>query len=218
MNGPQDLGGMMGFGAINPDPNEPLFHADWERRLLGFTLAVGATGSWTIDQSRHARETLSPLQYWSMSYYEIWLEGLLKLLRVRGMVTARDWWAQRLVDMPQTVKRVLQAADVAAVLAKGSAYDRPAHDTAMFHIGDHIITKNLVTSGHTRLPGYARMKRGVIVAVHGCHVLPDSSGMGNGDNAQWLYGVRFAAEELWGRASRDSVCIDLWQSYLEPVA
>ena len=37
MNGPQDLGGQMGFGAIAPEPNEPIFHAAWERRALGVT-------------------------------------------------------------------------------------------------------------------------------------------------------------------------------------
>lgn len=37
MNGPQDLGGQMGFGPVAPEPNEPLFHADWEKRALGVT-------------------------------------------------------------------------------------------------------------------------------------------------------------------------------------
>jgi nitrile hydratase subunit beta len=215
MNGPQDLGGMHGFGPINPECDEPPFHAEWEKRVLGLSLAVGATGSWTIDQSRHARELMSPLRYWSLSYYEIWLDGLLRLLRARDMVTARDWWAQRVVDEPKPVKRVLLADDVAAVLAKGSTYVRSVGNAAVFQVGDQIMTKNLITYGHTRLPGYARMKRGVVVAVHGCHVLPDSSGMGHGENPQWLYGVKFSTHELWGRASHDSVCIDFWQSYLE---
>ena len=60
MNGAQDLGGMMGFGRIDREPDEPWFHADWERRALGLTLAMGATGQWTIDMSRAARESLHP--------------------------------------------------------------------------------------------------------------------------------------------------------------
>ncbi len=215
MNGPQDVGGMMGFGPIAPDPHEPLFHAEWERRVLGLSLAVGATGSWTIDQSRHARETLPPLQYWSMSYYEIWLEGLTKLLRERGMVTAKDEWARRMVDPPKPVKRVLAAKDVSAVVAKGSAYNRPEESGPRFTVGDIIKTINLVTKNHTRLPSYARLKRGVIVRVHGCHVLPDSSAMGQSDKAQWLYSVKFSHAELWGKASRNQVFIDLWEPYLE---
>ena len=35
MNGVHDLGGMHGLGAINPEPNEPVFHHDWERAVFG---------------------------------------------------------------------------------------------------------------------------------------------------------------------------------------
>ena len=58
MNGVHDMGGMHGLGAIAPDPNEPLFHADWESRVLAMNLAVGAWGRWNIDMSRQAREKL----------------------------------------------------------------------------------------------------------------------------------------------------------------
>ena len=55
MNGPQDLGGQMGFGPVAPELNEPVFHAPWERRALALTLAMGATREWNIDISRMAR-------------------------------------------------------------------------------------------------------------------------------------------------------------------
>ena len=29
MNGPQDLGGQMGFGPIAPEKDEPIFHGEW---------------------------------------------------------------------------------------------------------------------------------------------------------------------------------------------
>ncbi len=76
MNGPQDLGGQMGHGPVRPEIDEPLFHAAWERRALAITLAMGATGSWTIDESRHARESLPPAIYLNASYYEIWIRAL----------------------------------------------------------------------------------------------------------------------------------------------
>jgi nitrile hydratase subunit beta len=81
MNGAQDLGGMQAFGPIHPEDDVSLFHADWERRVLAMTLAMGATGKWNIDTSRAARESLPPAQYLSSSYYEIWFEGLKKLQR-----------------------------------------------------------------------------------------------------------------------------------------
>jgi nitrile hydratase subunit beta len=215
MRWPADMGGMHGFGPIHPDPHEPLFHAAWERRVLGLMLAVGATGSWTIDQSRHARETLPPRQYWSLSYYEIWFAGLTKLLHARDMVTAKDEWAKRVVDPPKPVKRVLKAEQVAGVLAKGSAYTRELTTAAAFKVGDHVRTTNILTNGHTRLPSYARLKRGVIDRVHGAHVFPDSNGMGQGEDPKWLYSVKFTADELWGRPSRDHIYLDLWEPYLE---
>ena len=51
MNGAQDLGGMMGFGPVVPEPGEPVFHAAWERRVLGLTLAWGLTGQKTSGSS-----------------------------------------------------------------------------------------------------------------------------------------------------------------------
>ena len=79
---------MMGFGPIAPEANEPLFHAPWERRALAISLAMGGTRQWNIDMSRHAREKIPPAQYWSLSYYEIWMEGLKRLLTERGLLDA----------------------------------------------------------------------------------------------------------------------------------
>jgi hypothetical protein len=41
MNGPQDMGGQAGFGPIAPEPNEPWFHSEWERRAFALALAIG---------------------------------------------------------------------------------------------------------------------------------------------------------------------------------
>ena len=86
MNGAQDLGGQMGFGRVDAEPDEPWFHADWEKRAFGLTLAMGATGTWNLDTSRHARESLHPAEYLSSSYYEIWAKGLEKLVLQAGLV------------------------------------------------------------------------------------------------------------------------------------
>jgi nitrile hydratase len=71
--------------------------------------------------------------------------------------------------------------------------------------------------GHTRLPRYARAKRGVIARDHGVYNFPDTAAHGLGDKRQHLYSVRFAARELWGEAvaERDSVYLDLFDDYLE---
>jgi nitrile hydratase len=73
--------------------------------------------------------------------------------------------------------------------------------------------------GHTRLPRYARGKVGVIDRVHGTFVYPDTNAHGGGEQPQPVYSVRFDAMELWGPPTprKDSVRIDLWEDYLEPV-
>jgi nitrile hydratase len=73
-------------------------------------------------------------------------------------------------------------------------------------------------TGHTRLPRYARGKVGVVERDHGTHVFPDTNAHGLGESPQHLYSVRFSGRELWGAGSppNDSVCLDLWDDYLEP--
>ncbi len=209
MNGPQDMGGQTGFGPVMPEPDEPVFHADWERRVLACTIAMGATGSWNIDTSRHAREKIPAMKYWSSSYYEIWLEGLTKLLLELGYIGEAE-------IPPKPVKRVLTAGMVSAVLAKGGPADRPSNRRQLFSVGDKVRAKNIHPAGHTRLPRYARGKSGEIVLVHGTHVFPDSSAHGMGEDPQWLYTVRFSARELWGKDISDQIHIDMWEPYLEP--
>ncbi|WP_292125431.1 SH3-like domain-containing protein, partial [Mesorhizobium sp.] len=149
MNGPQDLGGQMGFGPVAPETDEPYFHAAWERRALGVTLTAGAMGAWNIDESRHARESLHPADYYSSSYYQIWIQALEVLLKRHGFVTERDLAAGKAVDPASTPKRVLKAADVPAVLAKGGPCDRPVAAPARFQAGDRVRTKNFSPTGHT---------------------------------------------------------------------
>jgi len=218
MNGGQDLGGMMGFGAIAPEPDEPVFHAAWEKRALAVTLAAGACGLWTIDESRHARESLAPAQYLNKSYYDIWISGLETLVVAHGLVSADELGAGRALTPARAVPAKLAASAVAAALARGTPCDRPAAAPAAFAVGERVRTRVINPTGHTRLPRYARGKAGVVEAVRGCHVFPDANSHGRGEQPQWLYTVRFAARELWGREgdARASVSIDAFEPYLEP--
>ena len=96
MNGGHDLGGRQGFGSVNAEPEseEPLFHAEWERRIFALTLATGMLGQWNIDESRHARERQHPADYLKHSYYENWLVGLEKLLAEKDLVARIEQDAQ----------------------------------------------------------------------------------------------------------------------------
>ena len=218
MTGPQVLGGQMGCGPVAPESNEPIFHADWEKRALGVTLTAGAMGHWNIDESRHARESLHPADYYASSYYEIWIKALEVLLQRHGFVSKGDLRTGDAVDPAATPKRVLKAENVAAVLAKGGPCDRPVNVAPRFKAGDRVRTKNFNPTGHTRLPRYARGKQGVIEAVGGGYVFPDSNAHGKGEQPQWVYTVVFDGPEIWGEGGDPTltVSIDAWESYLGP--
>jgi nitrile hydratase beta subunit len=218
MNGAQDMGGLHGFGPVVPEPNEPVFHAEWEKRAFALTLAMAAPGGWNIDMSRFARESLPPAEYLAKSYYAIWLAGLEKLMAQRDLVSPAEVAAGHAIGTPKPVARTLSAADVAKVLYRGGPTERETNTAARFAAGDRIRAKNMHPLTHTRLPRYVRGHVGVIERVRGCHVFPDSNSLGAGENPQWLYTVRFEGRELWGPDSDPTlkVSIDAWEPYLDP--
>lgn len=217
MNGPQDVGGRDGFGDVSPVSAEPLFHADWEKRVLGITLCCGALGHWTIDESRHARESLSPGLYYSSSYYAIWLEALERLLVRHGEVLPDELRDGRERVPGTRVDRRLAPGRVAAVLAAGAPTHRAVAAAPRYAPGDAVRTVNRHVRGHTRLPGYARDKLGTVEAVHEAHVLPDASAAGRGERPEPLYTVAFDGRTLWGDGGEPglTVTIEAWESYLE---
>jgi len=218
MNGPHDLGGSQSFVPIAPEPDEPVFHKDWERRAAALSLAMNATGMWNIDMVRHARERIPPTFYVPSSYYEKWLRGLERLVVEHDLVSGAEFDAKRSLDPPKALPRKPLAADVPALLAKGSRYDRPARSLALFAVGDAVRARVMNPIGHTRLPRYVRGRSGTIARVHGVHVFPDSNSAGKGEDPHWLYSVAFDAHEVWGPEGRagDAIHLDLWEPYLEP--
>ena len=97
-----------------------------------------------------------------------------------------------------------------------AGYRRPATVPPRFSAGDRVLTRNVHPKGHTRLPRYARGKRGVIDRVHGVFVFADTHAHGQGEHPQPVYSVRFDARELWGESAEphQQVHVDLWESYL----
>ncbi len=219
MNGGQDLGGMMGFGPVAPEANEPVFHADWEKRALAVTIGAGACGLWSLDETRYVRESLPPTQYLAKSYYDIWISALEKLVVAHGTASTAELRAGHASDPPRQGLPKLTADKVAAAIARGTAYDRPAAAAAVFAIGQRVRSRVMNPTGHTRLPRYARGRTGIVEAARGVFVFPDANAHGRGENPQWLYTVRFTARELWGAEAdaRSSVTIDAFEPYLEPV-
>ncbi|HYW60648.1 MAG TPA: nitrile hydratase subunit beta [Xanthobacteraceae bacterium] len=218
MNGVHDMGGMDGFGKVEPEPDEPVFHAGWEGRVMAMNRAMGATGAWNIDMSRFSREVLPPSVYLASSYYRKWFLGLEQMLIERGLIDADEVASGHALRSGKPLKRgKFTVADVQRILTRGS-FSRPAQGPARFTPGDRVRAKNIHPATHTRLPRYVRGHVGVVDRVHGCHVFPDSAATGQGDDPQWLYTVRFEGRELWGPDADPTVkiSIDAFEPYLDP--
>jgi nitrile hydratase len=193
VNGIHDLGGMHGFGPVVVEPNEPVFHGAWEGRVLALASLALARRIANIDAFRHAIERLDPVEYLSAGYYGRWLGALERIVH--------EWRARG------------ETLD-----AGGPGTLRMVTETARFAPGNAVRTRNLQPTGHTRLPGYARGKRGTIARVHAGFVFPDTNAAGRGERPQWVYAVRFDAAELFGTGAEPNarVHLDLFESYLEP--
>jgi nitrile hydratase len=215
VNGIHDMGGMHGLGPIAPEPDEPVFHAEWERRVHALVIASPTRGN--IDAGRHQRERIPGPEYLRMTYYERWFAALCAMLEQGGAVTAEE--LARGAANPAAPKGTPRLApqSVAPALSRSGSYRRDTATTAAFDVGDRVRARNLHPTGHTRLPLYVRGRMGVIERRHGAHVFPDSHAHGAGEDPRPLYTVRFTARELWGpeAAPRDSVSLDLWEPYLE---
>ncbi len=209
-----DLGGRRETRPVQPEPEGELFHASWEPVVLALTLAMGATGKWNIDTSRSVRETLPA--YAGMSYYEIWLTALERLITRHGLASGDELAQGHSQLPPQPVPRKLHAAAVAATLAHGAPSQRPAPAAARFAQGDVVRTRAAAADHHTRLPAYARGQLGRIERVLGAHVFADTHAQGLGEQPQWLYTVVFDGAALWGSGAALQVSIDAWEPYLEP--
>ncbi len=218
MNGAHDMGGMHGFGPVVAEPNEPVFHADWEKRAFALTLAINISARWNIDLVRFVRENRHPSEYLSMSYYQIWFAALEALSKARALVTEDEIVAGHAFEKGKLPLRVLSPDGALKMLRRGGPTERDSSMKARFSPGDRVRARNINPLTHTRLPRYVRGRIGMIARVMGCHVYPDSNATGAGENPQWLYSVQFAGPELWGQETDPSigVYVNTWEPYLEP--
>jgi nitrile hydratase len=222
VNGIHDMGGMHGFGPIQPRENQDTFHADWEKRLPGVTNAAARAGV-NLDQFRYGIERMPPAHYLAASYYERHLFTCELNLVEKGVLT-RDEIEQRIELLqrdPGSRPRRDDAGLASQIIqARLASTPLPAVDTAAarYKPGDAVVARNVHPRGHTRLPRYVRGKRGIVDRSYGLEPLPDASARGLGPAPEPLYSVRFAPHELWGSTAdgRGSVNVDLWESYLEP--
>jgi len=209
---------MHGFGPVQPEANEPVFHSRWEARVAAIVRSMGAWRKWNIDASRHQIELIPAAEYLRMSYYEKWYTRLGELLVKTGLVTRAELESGKPAPDSPKATPALTADRVPRVLANGALASREIPGAPRFQLGQQVRARNIHPTGHTRLPRYARGKLGTIDRHHGAFVFPDTNAHFIGEKPQHVYSVRFAARELWGEQAspRDAVYIDMWDDYLEP--
>ena len=221
MNGLHDIGGMHGFGLVEIDPNEPVFHAPWEGRVFALLLTMGGHFKLTLDRSRFIMESFPPYDRVALGYYERWVNRLFLVGEMRGIMSNAEVAACKAGRAPAAAPagvKALTRSDVTGLFNTIRSSCRPISEAPAFRIGETVRAKEMNPKGHTRIPRYVRGKVGVIVNDHGGHVFPDTNAQDPPrEDPCRLYTVKFAATELWGEDvnARDSVCVDLWERYLE---
>jgi hypothetical protein len=85
-----DLGGMDGFGPVDPTDDGHPFDADWEARIYALHMALLRRGVYGLDEHRDAIERLPPARYLAASAYERWLDAIETLLVEKALISVGD--------------------------------------------------------------------------------------------------------------------------------
>jgi nitrile hydratase subunit beta len=217
MDGIHDLGGREGFGPINVDEKEEPFHEPWEARVFGIARAISRPDDWNIDWFRHCRELIDPIDYLTRAYFDQWLMTYAAMMVNSSMATVEELASGYSQAPLSGFPPPLPPSAITTAKKAVTSYQREATVKPQFEVGQLVRAISSGHSGHTRLPGYARGRGGIIESYHGFHVLPDVNAMLI-PRAEPLYTVAFKHAELWPeeQSDRGFVCLDLWESYLEP--
>jgi nitrile hydratase subunit beta len=206
MDGIHDLGGVAGFGPVEVESAEPVFHHDWERGMMRASVAAAMANLYSGGRFRHSIERMEPAHYLGSSYYEHWLTGIATLLVEEGVVTADELERRAGGRFPRS-----RPDRGAPPVVDGDRTE------ARFAVGDRVRVREWHPLGHTRAPRYVQGKRGVVARVDGAFSVPDVEAHSDRRPLDPTYSVRFTPAELWGEGaeSGEVVHVDLWEHYLE---
>ena len=217
MDGIHDMGGMQGFGPIDFDPDESVFHEEWHKRVFGMGALAARMSGTNQPAFRFAIERVHPVQYLLDGYYGRWLDGTMNLLADSGVIAPGEVDARvrqaagEDVEMPP--EPVLNKPTYEATAA-GSL--RPVDTPPRFNAGDRVRVKDMHPVGHTRLPRYARGRTGTVDRLQPAQLFPDTHAHFEGENPQHVYCVGFDSADLWGDGGDPcTVYLDVFDDYLE---
>ena len=218
MSGIHDMGGVPGYGRVEPEEDEPVFHSEWEGRIFGLVISV------KDGLSRPRLESLDPNEYLS-GYYQRWMIALERGLIERGVLSAEELEAKTNcfrndpeASPTRNVNPALTERVRTDMYRQRQVRRTPARLPA-FVVGDRVRARRIQHGGHTRLPGYVQGKRGVVGAIYAAYDFPDDIPGDEVAPAQHLYSVRFDGPEVWGASAESGTAlyIDMWEGYLDPI-
>lgn len=225
--GAHDVGGMEGLGPVPIEVDESRWHAAWEGRALGATLSSVVSGMLVPPTQRAVIEALHPVTYLSMSYYELWLYGLEGRAVATGVLTQEEIEA-RLAEtlanpdapMPEDRNPAILEG-IKGLIGQGPP-PGPEHlaEPPRFAVGDAVRTKRIAREApghrHTRIPGYAQDRFGIVEKVYRPMLLEDTLVASGEVRFEYVYAVRLRTRDVWPDAGpRETIVVDLWQSYLD---
>ena len=207
VDGVHDVGGMLGFGPVEREPGEAVFHHPWEGRVFGMAAGSMMAGVFGTPSFRHAIERMDAVHYLTSSYFEHWLTGLATLLVETGTLEVEELVATGVGSFPLS-----RPVHPDPVLFAGRAEGR-------FVTGDDVRVLDWHPTGHTRCPDYVRGHVGSVVRVDRPSNVPELEAHSGALVTEPTYAVRFTGRELWGAeaGAGESVTVDLYDRYLEPV-
>ena len=216
MDGIHDLGGFHGFGKIDVDEEEVQFHEPWEGRVRAMAHAMTQAPDWSKDWFRHCRELIDPADYLSRPYFDQWTQAYAAMMVNSGWATVDELATGKSTGPVDGLPPPINAEKARAFVLKARTFDAEISAKPLYSPGDSVRTTTNVTNGHTRLPGYARGRKGVVIAHHGAHVFPDAMAV-NDKRHEHLYTIEFNLAEMWpeASASTDTLTLDLWEPYFE---
>ena len=223
MNGVHDMGGMHGFGPIEIERDEPVFHDEWEGRVYGMVTGIREEHDvYGPYGSRHYIENIPPARYLASSYYEKWMLALEAALVSKGLLTAEEL-DDRTRQFSDDAEAEVQRRDDPALAERvrqriyaPQPLEQQAAEAPRFAVGDTVVVRNIHPVGHTRLPRYVRGKSGVIARIYGAQGFQDEPTIAD-NSPQHVYSVMFEASELWGGHAEPNqrLYIDMWERWME---
>ncbi len=223
MNGVHDMGGMHGFGPIEIEDDEPVFHEEWEGRVYGMVTGIREEHDvYAPYGSRHYIENIPPARYLAASYYERWLLALEAALLHKGLLTDDELEAKtrQFKDEPSVAASKRPDAELAERVRRRiyapQQLTQPTAEPPRFAVGDSVTVRNIHPTGHTRLPRYVRGKYGRIARIYGAQGFQDEPTIAD-NSPQHVYSVMFEATELWGTDAEPNqiLYIDMWECWME---